>query len=695
MSVAFLSEWAAPYEWAAMYRGLDLQVVPGRPGEKRPLIDWVEFQNALVSAAPFDRWFGPQGDHRMQTAMGLLTGACSRAGLGDATSGLMLVDLDVKEGRDGVAWWLAFVAVHLNGIEPETWRARTPGGGLHIFFAAPPSWIAPTIKFPTLGVDVRGQGGYVVTAPSVRPDGKAYEWLDGFEPWACELAFAPVELCDVIDAMRSTVTPQGPREKTEAATVKDAFGHDVDGREEKLRNMVWAALVDLRRECPIPPPQDVQEAEIARLWTQYEATTRSRLPRDPGTSNADLLEREGRGLSSLRAKWAYALAKWDTAVAGAASVPKSEDDPAGPPPAPAPPPATWAAVDPMDSTLGDPDARRLSMALARPVPRRWVVDGWIPQGEVTLIASGPGLGKSLLALQLACSTAIGAPWLGLETRQGSSLFVTCEDDDNEIDRRFFDIKDGFGSPLSAPFHPAMVSSRRHKENRLTQRGQHGVIGLGPYYPDLVGVLAATQPDVLILDTLADFFTGNENDRSEVNWFVKAVLGGLIAASQNRLSVLVLGHTSRALGSEFSGSSAWEGAVRARLFLERPDQGGPTERTLSRSKANYAGGDDGSLPLMWEAGMFRALNETPGGHMVQLVQTVVHEVDYAHRAGHAYTSVKGDPNNLYRALVKRLTTPNQTPEQVREAMRRAISRNLIVKGSGQSGTWKKGATLWEA
>ena len=48
-------------------------------------------------------------------------------------------------------------------------------------------------------------------------------------------------------------------------------------------------------------------------------------------------------------------------------------------------------------------------------PRRWLVDGWIPMGAVTMLAGDGGVGKSLLAMQLATACAIGQPWLGQHT----------------------------------------------------------------------------------------------------------------------------------------------------------------------------------------------------------------------------------------------------------------------------------------
>ena len=112
MPVAFLSEWAAPYEWAAMYRSLLLQVVPCLAGKakKRPLVDWLEFRNVLAPQAQFDRWFDPKtGEHRMLKAMGLLGPAPARAACSWWT-------WDLKEAVNGLEWWQTFLEVHLGGI---------------------------------------------------------------------------------------------------------------------------------------------------------------------------------------------------------------------------------------------------------------------------------------------------------------------------------------------------------------------------------------------------------------------------------------------------------------------------------------------------------------------------------------------------------------------------------------------------
>ena len=68
-----------------------------------------------------------------------------------------------------------------SGPLPGTARSRTGGGGVHVFFRYPPGkdvrnsagWLGP-------GLDVRGEGGYVVVPPS-RTQG-VYEWIDRSHP---------------------------------------------------------------------------------------------------------------------------------------------------------------------------------------------------------------------------------------------------------------------------------------------------------------------------------------------------------------------------------------------------------------------------------------------------------------------------------------------------------------------------------
>ena len=62
-----------------------------------------------------------------------------------------------------------------------------------------------------------------------------------------------------------------------------------------------------------------------------------------------------------------------------------------------------------------------------PPPRPWLVPGWIPREEVTLLYGVGGAGKSILSLQLMVSAALGLPWAGQPVERAKSLYFSCEE----------------------------------------------------------------------------------------------------------------------------------------------------------------------------------------------------------------------------------------------------------------------------
>ena len=91
--------------------------------------------------------------------------------------GLVVLDIDVKKA-DGEATLQGWEAEH--EPLPRTYQVRTPSGGKHFYFTGS----APTKASIGPGVDIRGDGGYVVAPPSVLPNGR-YDVID-------DVAVAPI-----------------------------------------------------------------------------------------------------------------------------------------------------------------------------------------------------------------------------------------------------------------------------------------------------------------------------------------------------------------------------------------------------------------------------------------------------------------------------------------------------------------------
>jgi hypothetical protein len=694
----FDDEWASATDWARMYRGLGVQVMPAHnPSDggqwKRPVMDWLEFRDTLIPDALFARLYDPaSGEHRLRKNMGMITGA--------ASGGLFMLDLDVKPGGPATAWWLGLLAVHNNDTDLDTPTQRTGGGGLQVLLRAPDGWAPPTFKTP-IGVDVRGQGGFAMLPPSRHASGQGYEWLAGHEPWACDPITAPDWLIEAIEELREAhggASPGG-HERTPAEAPKNAFGLDVDDREHKLLQAVWGAVVDLYRESPIPPPESEQEAERLRLWTQYEATTKSRLtgPQYDGLDNAQRLEREGRGISELRRKWAYAMGRWNTKVREAAALPK-------PGPGPSPqrdenlntwrPAETPAGDGDMDEDEPEPpaDLRIIGKFEGDPPARRWLVPDWIVQGAVNSLYGAGGTGKSLLALQLTASTALGAPWLGLPVTAGRAMFVSCEDDADEVHRRIWSVKAGMGYAVGWPFADNLLTLDRFgEENRLVVADRHGNPSQGPFADPLERAVIATLPNLLVLDTLADVYAASEIDRGQVNWFLKTMLSGLIVRAReisHSLTILLIGHpsdTGRAEGGKgYSGSGAWEAGVRSRLYLTKPEDSGPDDRLLTRGKANHArAGITTGLRLSYDEGVFRAEAELSDPQRQAIEIAVNAEVRAAWGGRQPLTAKPGHHRNIYTVTPDRL---DFDPQATRQAIRRMIEDGQlkVTKRGGLSG-----------
>ena len=100
-------------------------------------------------------------------------------------AGFFVVDLDVKNGGQGLEW----LAANQHRL-PRTRTHRTRSGGQHLLFQWPEGrTIRNSASRVAPGVDVRGNGGYIITPPS--PD---YEIAD-----ASALAEAPAWLLNLID----------------------------------------------------------------------------------------------------------------------------------------------------------------------------------------------------------------------------------------------------------------------------------------------------------------------------------------------------------------------------------------------------------------------------------------------------------------------------------------------------------------
>jgi hypothetical protein len=129
---------SAALAWAALGR----RVFPLIPGTKQPAVRWSEA--ATTDRAQLGVWFAPEEY--------LLLGVGYGLGL-PTGDGLIVIDVDTDKGGEIPDW------------APHTYTVYTPSGGWHLYYAVDRE-VPNSAGRLADGVDVRGDGGYVVAPPT-------------------------------------------------------------------------------------------------------------------------------------------------------------------------------------------------------------------------------------------------------------------------------------------------------------------------------------------------------------------------------------------------------------------------------------------------------------------------------------------------------------------------------------------------
>ena len=117
-------------------------------------------------------------------------------------SGVWALDPDKHDGRDGLATLAGLERQY--GKLPRTPVQRTGSGGEHRLFRMNGVDVRNSAGKLGPGIDVRGNGGYIVLPPSVHPSGGIYEWLDDAHPADVEPADAPDWLYGLLQKRQDT-----------------------------------------------------------------------------------------------------------------------------------------------------------------------------------------------------------------------------------------------------------------------------------------------------------------------------------------------------------------------------------------------------------------------------------------------------------------------------------------------------------
>ncbi len=250
----------------------------GAPGKHPRFGNWPE--RATTDAATIEAWF----THDFTDSnVGIATGA---------VSGTFVLDLDPKNG--GGDSLDSLIANH--GRLPDTLQATTGGGGQHYYFKHPGGTIPNKVSILP-GLDIRGDGGQVVAAPSVHMSGGCYEW-DGLAAFNAPILPAPEWLLALVlqneskRPGRSKVVPIGPEitegERNAALTRLAGAARRKGSSVEAINAYLQAENMD-RCKPPLPGEEVHQIAESVCRYAPEEPGPTP--PSESPVSRVSLVER--------------------------------------------------------------------------------------------------------------------------------------------------------------------------------------------------------------------------------------------------------------------------------------------------------------------------------------------------------------------------------------------------------------------
>ena len=466
---------------------------------------------------------------------------------GVATGDGVVLDIDVTHGQPGLQ---SLEELAVDGVEfPNTLQVTTPTGGMHIYYSSDTAIgqrdLAPAIN-------VRATGGYAV-GPGSTIDGEAYKISNDTKAVSVPQSLLPRlskpgekhedtqrPLCELdlpgnvqraIAYLETLLeTPEGTRNNT-------AFKVACQLKEHGLSEArIYETMLDYWNEKCNPPLDEYElEKVVQSAWLN------SKSPPGANTPQADF-----------------------------ADIPpplKFEDD----------------ESDDVSESFFTTATHWIDK---EPEPTKWVVDGYIPEGVVTLLVSAGGRGKTLLSVQLITAVSSGIDFLGHKVEQGHAAGLFCEDDDDELHRRTKNIC----KQLDIEF--ASIADRIHIRCIV---GGDVTLGDGkkstPHLQSIENYIKSNpEMKLLVLDGASHLFTGNENDRGLVTRFING-LNRL--ANEYEIAIILIAHESKGSATNdthaASGSTSWLNIPRSVIKIDMGEDNQSRHSRKSKRRTDQLSG----------------------------------------------------------------------------------------------------------
>lgn len=516
-------------QWARYYASLGFSVIPVytvddegvctckakfncKNAGKHPAVNWQRYTKKRADDDQLIFWFdGMDHSHNI----GLVTGSVSK--------NIFVVDVDTGQGKTGLETLDQVQMAHDD--LPITATAKTGSGGKHIFLRAPEGFHVKTdTNLIGKGIDVRGEGGFVVAAPSRHASGNLYEYdMD-------DIADAPNWLLAMVEAGANNESSS-----ISMPTSTNSFGQYDDGREAVMMKTILATIMNYYESTASMPSLD---ALIEHGWPLYEMRV--------ATRNGRTLEEDGRGITAFTEKASYQLARAKRGELSALNNIKHK----------------MQSMGIKENASGGYDDRRQNheetedvteaslssvlreaVAMARsaeensqtrlhladwhvrrfrgePPEMEYLVEGIFPKAVPILLAASGGIGKSFALLDLALKVALykgddpfevsSFAFGGRIQTGGKVVFLTAEDSADSVHRRLSQI--ATSDEISRASDNLMVVPLPDATGAIALINEGmGVVSMTEHYHDLLDQLNAMDDvSLVIIDPLQAFCWADVN-----------------------------------------------------------------------------------------------------------------------------------------------------------------------------------------
>jgi len=516
------------------------------------------FKTATIDPAQIGAWWAkwPYAN------IGIATGAIS---------GLVVIDID---GPEGLAMLQGLVVQH--GPLPRAPTVKTARGWHHYFKP-----LASGIAIPCRaggGLDVRGDGGYVVAPPSVHATGHVYRWCD--DAAGLQLAEVPDWLCEeprqrtpakwASDALELALGPRPawlPPLAADASTrprvrALAGLGETTDwspADETRLRSAL-SAIPSINRDDWLHVGMALHEGgwpNAFELWTAWSRTCPEKYDEadQQRTWESFRGQRSGARITVATIFHLANVRGWtDDYVPDAhrnePEKPEFKDAPNGG--------NGIATANWRNSIISAADLRTMRFA-----PIRYVLPQFIPEG-MTLLVGRPKVGKSWWVLDLCLACVEDRPIFGtLKPVQGDVLYLALEDGKRRLQRRLDKLLGTLNSEWPEPLKLVPMGQWR----RADQGGLDDIAAWCKSVP---------KPVLVVVDTLERIRKPTTGKTSLYSADYEAITGLQKIATDHSLAIIVLHHDRKSEADDafdtVSGTLGLTGAADTILIMKRRSSG---------------------------------------------------------------------------------------------------------------------------